>query len=146
MNKLFQFTTLLAITLLLGSCKKNDVLTPVVPTDKETEIKMETVKVTTGTFMNGTHPTSGKVEVIEDKNDKSKKYLSFTDLKSDAGPDLRIYLAEDTKAKGFVEVAKLTKTGTFLVEIPTAAMLDKQKYVLIWCQDFSVLFGSAKLD
>ncbi len=128
------------------SCKKEEVLVATLPSKTETEIKMEAVKVSAGSFMNGAHPTSGKVEIVEDKTDKTKKYLSFTDLKSDAGPDLRIYLAEDTKAKGFTEVAKLSKTGTFLLEIPTAAMLDKQKYVLIWCEDFSVLFGSAKLD
>lgn len=146
MKKLQQLFGILFLTLFLESCKKEEVLTPTTPTEAEKEIKMETVKVTSGTFMNGVHPTSGMVEIVEDKTDKTKKYLSFTNLKSDAGPDLRIYLAEDTKAKGFIEVAKLSKTGTFLLEIPTSAMLDKQKYVLIWCEDFSVLFGSAKLD
>lgn len=130
----------------MTACVKKEPLTPAATTKTEKEILMETVKVKGASFMNGTHPTSGKVEVVEDKTDKTKKYLSFTDLKTDAGPDLRIYLAEDTKAKGFTEVAKLSKTGSFLLEIPSAAKLDKQKFVLIWCEDFSVLFGSALLE
>ena len=131
---------------LLFSCVKKEPLTPATPSKTDVEKVMEGTKEATGIFMNGAHPTSGKVLVVTDKADAKKKYLSFENFKTDAGPDLRIYLAEDTKAKGFTEVGKLTSTGTFVLDIPSAAMLDKQKYVLIWCEDFSVLFGSAKLE
>jgi hypothetical protein len=96
--------------------------------------------------MNGVHPTSGTVKLVTDKNDATKKSLVFENFKTDAGPDLRIYLAEDTKATNYTEVIKLTNTGSFTVDIPASAKLDKQKYVLIWCQQFAVLFGSAKLE
>jgi hypothetical protein len=139
---------LLMIGVFATSCTKEETAAPVTPPVKEIpkEVVVEGTKEATGVFINGSHPTSGKVEVVTDKNDSKKKYLSFENLKSDNGPDLRIYLAEDTKAKNFTEISKLDKTGTFIVEIPAAAMLDKQKYVLIWCEDFSVLFGSAKLE
>lgn len=136
----------LASFILLIGCVKKEPLTPATPTKTDIEKVMEGTKEATGTFMNGAHPTSGKVVIVTDKADAKKKYLSFENFKTDAGPDLRIYLAEDTKAKGFIEVGKLTSTGTFILDVPTAAMLDKQKYVLIWCEDFSVLFGSAKLE
>jgi hypothetical protein len=139
---------ILTIALFTNSCKKATVVAPVVAEVKKTEVQivMEGTKEATGAFINGAHPTSGKVVVVADKNDAKKKYLSFENFKTDNGPDLRIYLAEDLKAKGFTEISKLDKSGTFLLEIPTTAMLDKQKYVLIWCEDFSVLFGSAKLE
>jgi Electron transfer DM13 len=136
---------LLLVSLIYG-CKKATVLAPSSPTVVEKEITMVATKEATGSFIDGVHPTSGKVIVLTDKMDAKKKYLSFENFKTDAGPDLRIYLAEDLKAKSFTEVAKLEKTGTFLLDIPTTAMLEKQKYVLIWCEDFSVLFGSAKLE
>ncbi|MES2798220.1 MAG: DM13 domain-containing protein, partial [Bacteroidota bacterium] len=115
-------------------------------TEKEIEIVKEAEKISSGTFMNGVHPTSGKVEIVLDKIDTKKKYLSFTGFKTDAGPDLRIYLSEEVKPTNYSEVSKLTKSGDFLVELPSSASPDKQKYVLIYCQKYSVLFGSAKLE
>jgi hypothetical protein len=101
-----------------------------------------------GTFSGSSaHPsTAGTVKVITDSKDATKKVLSFENFKVDAGPDLRIYLAEDTRATGFTEVSLLKNTGTFAVEIPASANLSKQKFVLIWCKQFSVLFGSAQLQ
>ena len=140
----------LPILILIASfamaCVKDKPLAPTVTTEKEMAVVKEAEKISSGTFMNGVHPTSGKVEIVLDKIDTKKKYLSFTGFKTDAGPDLRIYLSEDLKAKSYTEISKLTKTGDFLVELPSDAMPDKQKYVLIWCQSFSVLFGSAKLE
>lgn len=95
--------------------------------------------------MSGAHTTSGSIKIAEDAQDKTKKYLVFDNFKTDAGPDLKIYLSDDLKATNFVEVAKLDKTGSFSELVPTNANLDKQKYVLIWCKQFSVLFGSAQL-
>ncbi len=137
---------ILASFVMLIACVKKEPLTPATPSKTDIEKIMEGIKEATGTFMNGVHPTSGKVVIITDKIDTKKKYLSFENFKTDSGPDLRIYLSEDTKAKSYTEVAKLTKTGDFLVELPSDANLEKQKYVLIWCQSFSVLFGSAKLE
>jgi len=59
---------------------------------------------------------------------------------------LHVYLAEDQTAREFTLEMKLSKTGTFVLDVPTSADLVKQKYVLIWCQQFTVLFGSAKLE
>jgi hypothetical protein len=133
-----------SITLLVSSCVKNQELTPVVQTPIQAVIdgKQESV----GTFTAGVHATSGTVKVVADKTDAKKKYLSFENFKTDAGPDLYVYLAEDKMAKGFTAVVKLDKTGTFVLDVPANADLSKQKYVLIWCQQFTVLFGSAKLE
>lgn len=133
-----------SISLLWWSCVKNETLTPVVQTAPPAVVSG--TQESLGIFINGVHATSGTVKVIADKTDTKKKYLSFENFKTDEGPDLYIYLAEDKTAKGFTSVVKLNKTGTFVIDIPTATDLTKQKYVLIWCKQFSVLFGSAKLE
>lgn len=137
---------ILSISLfVVSACAKDQALTPVAQT---TPVNIDTTKPAeaTGTFSSGAHPTSGMVKVVVDKMDATKKYLSFENFKTDAGPDLYIYLAEDKNATGSVSVTKLDKTGTFTLDIPSAANLTKQKYVLVWCKSFTVLFGSAKLE
>lgn len=130
--------------ILLSSCVKDIELTPV--NNTANPIVEQGKEESVGMFMNGVHAVSGTVKVISDTNNPEKKYLSFENFKTDEGPDLYIYLAEDTRSTNFTTVIKLDKTGTFLLDIPQEAKLDKQKYVLVWCKRFSVLFGSAKLS
>jgi Electron transfer DM13 len=132
------------IIILEMACVKNKPLTPVI--NSPTEAVQTGTKTALGTFMDGAHTTSGRVTLVTDKNDVKKKYLSFENFKTIAGPDLRIYLSEDLTATNYLELSKLDKTGTFVLELPSEAMTDKQKYVLVWCKSFSVLFGSAKLE
>lgn len=131
--------------LIMASCTKNIELTPVI---QVTPVNIDITKTaeSTGIFSNGVHAVSGTVKVVVDKTDATKKFLSFENFKTDAGPDLYIYLAEDKMAIGSVSVTKLDKTGTFTVGIPSTANLAKQKYVLVWCKQFAVHFGSAKLE
>ncbi len=135
---------LLSIIGMSVSCTKKEAAPAVSQTPAEAV--QSGTKAALGTFMNGAHDTSGMVTLVTDKNDPKKKYLSFENFKSTAGPDLRLYLSEDTKASNYLELSKLDKTGTFVIELPAEAMTDKQKYVLVWCKQFSVLFGSAKLE
>jgi hypothetical protein len=95
-----------------------------------------------GTFVNGVHLTMGTVKVYESG---ATRTLVFDSFKTDGGPDLRIYIAEDEAVTNFVEVSKLTASGSFFIEIPPTYDPAKQRTVLIWCKQFSVLFGSAKL-
>ncbi|MFN8353993.1 MAG: DM13 domain-containing protein [Spirosomataceae bacterium] len=134
-------TLLLLIGITLSSCVKNQEL---VPTNQQPPTTTNP-PTAIGEFVSNAHATSGTVKVLEDAQDKSLRYLVFENFKTDAGPDLRVYLSEDTKTTGFVEVSKLDKTGTFTLTIPSSANLDKQRYVLIWCKQFSVLFGNAPL-
>ncbi len=109
------------------------------------EIPMATVSQK-GQFMNAAHPTSGQASVQVDPSNAKIRNLQVDNFKTDSGPDLRVYLAEDLKAKGFIELAKLPKTsGSFTVSIPEQADLQRQKFLLIWCEDFSVNFGYAEL-
>ncbi len=98
--------------------------------------------VSQGTFKNGSHPTSGTAKLYK----KGTAYtLVFEAFKTDAGPDLRIYLSETTGARNFIELTELKNTGNFYLVLPDNAMVNDRKQVLIWCKQFSVLFGSAEL-
>ena len=71
-----------------------------------------------------------------------RKTLFFREFKTIASSDLYVYLTEDKSVKGFIIIMKLSKIGTFVLDVLTIADLVKQKYVLIWCQQLTVLFGS----
>lgn len=95
-----------------------------------------------GTFVNGVHTVKGTVDIYEKEG---KRTLVFADFLTDSGPDLRIYIAEDAALTNFLEVSKLTTTGSFSVDLPAGYNPSQHKAVLIWCKPFGVLFGSAML-
>ncbi|MEI7584319.1 DM13 domain-containing protein [Runella sp.] len=95
-----------------------------------------------GEFMSNVHTTSGNVKVYEKEG---KRTLVFENFKTDGGPDLRIYLSEDKAASKAVEVSNKVNSGNYFIELPAAADHKTQKFVLIWCKQYSVLFGNAEL-
>ncbi|MDZ4706940.1 MAG: DM13 domain-containing protein, partial [Saprospiraceae bacterium] len=42
-------------------------------------------------------------------------------------------------------LSKTVPTGNFKIDVPASADTNKHSYVLIWCKQFTVLFGSAQL-
>ena len=68
------------------------------------------------------------------------------DFKSTPGPDIYVYLATDDKASDFVSLGKIQHNdGAQEYVIPAGTDLNKYDKVLIWCQAFGVLFGTADL-
>lgn len=99
--------------------------------------------ISKGTFVNEVHTVSGTVSLYANPA-TGQRYLSFADFKSDSGPELHVYLAEDRSLTNYIDVSRLTNIGTFYYEIP-ASSKPNQQTVLIWCRPFAVLFGSAVL-
>jgi Electron transfer DM13 len=97
----------------------------------------------TGTFTSGVHATSGKIYVI--KNSNNSYTLQLQDFKTDDGPDVHIYLSTDKNAKEYLDVLTKSKNGTYTITVNQATDFTKYKFVLAWCESFSVLFGSAEL-
>ena len=137
MKKIIIYT--FGILLLMTACQKD----PLENLNDPIDIAPTDTVLLTANFTNGAHPTSGKVQLIKDQN--NNKSLVFENFKTDSGPDLRIYLAKDKNASQFVEIASTVNTGNFKIELPANADTDNQKFVLIWCKQFSVLFGHAEL-
>jgi len=93
----------------------------------------------------GIHDAVDEVFVIEAED--GSKFLRFENFKASNGPDLYVYLATDETASDYVSLGKLKgNIGNQNYLIPSGADLSNQDTVLIWCKQFSVLFGSAKLS
>lgn len=137
--KKLQFA-LFSLIILVFACKKSEITTSDSP---PIVIAATDSTLYSGSFANGAHTVTGSVKLI--KAADSKKYLVFDNFKTDAGPDLHIYLAEDKTAKVYTDITSTVVNGNTKLEVPTTANTGKQKFVLVWCKQFSVLFGSAEM-
>jgi Electron transfer DM13 len=90
----------------------------------------------------GIHDAQGKAFVVQAQD----PILRLEEFHSTNGPDLHVYLATDTHATDFVDLGNLkANNGDQNYDIPQGTDLSKYDTVLIWCKQFSVLFGSAEL-
>ncbi len=93
----------------------------------------------------GIHNAEGMAKVIQ--LDDASMILRLENFKATNGPDLYVYLATDNSASDFVNLGRLKgNIGNQNYDIPEGADFSKYHTVLIWCQAFSVLFGSAELQ
>ncbi len=132
---------LLAATLTITSCKKEDTPKTVdndfMPAATDSLIAM-------GNFINEVHPTSGIVKLYQNDTDYT---LEIENLQSDNGPDLRVYISADKGISNSISLGALKAvSGNFSYTFPRSSDISNKDNVLIWCEDFSVLFGSAILQ
>jgi hypothetical protein len=93
----------------------------------------------------GIHDAEGMAKVIQ--LDDASVILRLENFKATNGPDLYVYLATDNSASDFVNLGRLKgNIGNQNYDIPEGTDFSKYHTVLIWCQAFSVLFGSAELQ
>jgi hypothetical protein len=93
----------------------------------------------------GIHNAEGLAKVI--RLDDASMILRLENFKATNGPDLYVYLATDNSASDFVNLGRLKgNIGNQNYDILEGTDFSKYDTVLIWCQAFSVLFGSAKLE
>ncbi len=115
------------------------------------------VIVTTGTFHQVAHATTGKATIAEDS--QGNRTLTLRGFKTSAGPQLRLYLykAEDVKdnaaakklvlGKQFVDLGALKSiNGTQTYSVPKGIDLWQYLAVGVWCDKFDVNFGTAPLS
>lgn len=111
-------------------------------------MEMETATHYSGTFVgvnDGIHNAEGDAYVIplEDGN----SILRLENFAATNGPGLHVYLATDKGASEYVDLGKLkANNGNQNYGIPEGTDLDRYDKVLIWCEPFRVLFGSALLS
>jgi Electron transfer DM13 len=93
----------------------------------------------------GIHNAEGMAKVIQ--LDDASMILRLENFKATNGPDLYVYLATDNSASDFVNLGRLKgNIGNQNYDIPEGTDFSKYLTILIWCQAFSVLFGSAELQ
>ena len=101
-----------------------------------------------GDFMgvnDGIHNAEGYAKILTLSD--GYQILRLEDFRSTNGPDVHLYLSTDKQASDFIDLGRLkANNGDQNYQIPIDTDFNKYKYVLIWCQPFSVLFGSAQLS
>ncbi|MHA8049775.1 DM13 domain-containing protein [Aquirufa sp. ROCK-SH2] len=129
--------SLLFTSFILLSCSKGENNgTPITPVDNTFALK--------GSFVAAAHPTSGVVAV-----NSNKTKINFNNFKTDNGPDLDIYLVANlSDIKGtFINLGDIKGlNGNYTYDVPVNTDLTVYKYVVVWCVDFNVNFGYAKLE
>ncbi|MEB3220371.1 MAG: DM13 domain-containing protein [Nostocales cyanobacterium 94392] len=97
------------------------------------------------------HPTNGKAKIVKVNG---KRYLEFDKAFTTArGPKVRVVLHRNStvpvnlKQKDYVTLAALQRfDGAQRYEIPASVNLNNFKSVAIWCEQFNVTFGYARLQ
>ena len=89
------------------------------------------------------HTTSGMVKLYS-KN--GEKILVFEDFSTEAGPDLNVFLSSTTLTAGATDLGDLKgEKGNFYYTLDINTPTDSLNSVLIWCVQYSVLFGHSTL-
>lgn len=133
---------LFLFTVLIVSCSKDDNTNTTTVNDPV--ISTGTVLAQGSLSGNMSYKVSGVAKVIEDNGVKSVRLENFS---SNNGPDLKVYLAKDANAASFINLGNLKSiSGNQNYTISGMNNITEYKYVLIWCQQFGVLFGSAQLN
>lgn len=103
--------------------------------------------------VDGAHRGSGTVRVLS--NDAGGTLLRFTDFEVTNGPDLEVWLVKDPDPKKSADVSASQwlslgplkgNKGDQTYVIPAGADTAQWGSVVIWCEQFSVLFSVATLS
>jgi Electron transfer DM13 len=134
---------ILTVSFLFLGCKKKE---------KEKEVVMNDVVANgsallkKGTLSDGdpSHKSSGVVEVYQTSGNKTLQFKTFN---GSIQPDVRVYLSESpTNITNATELGPVkATTGSFNYTFDDSINLSTRKYVVLWCKQFSVLFGKAEL-
>jgi Electron transfer DM13 len=105
--------------------------------------------IRTGSFIgagDGFHNAEGLAKVIPSDGHGGRTILRLEDFKSTNGPNVHLYLSTDKAASNFIDLGRLkANNGNQNYIIPYGTDLAKYNTALIWCKNFSILFGSARL-
>lgn len=138
-------TQLTCLIVLFSACTKSQDGTPATPPANDLFNPANATLLKSGNFTGSTnHTVNGSVKLYDFQG---KKYLYFENFISTNGPDLKVYIATTNAATQFVNLGNLkgvTGTQAYLINNPPD--LNQYNKVLIWCQQFTVLFGSATLQ
>lgn len=115
----------------------------------ETTLPSGPVLRSQGAFTSLAHGTSGSALIVAQPD--GSLVLRLENLDTDNGPDLRVLLSpaaggEEDYETGAVELGALKgNKGNQNYDIPAGTDLSAIGSVVIWCERFSVAFGSAEL-
>ncbi len=136
--KIFLGTILL---LLFSFCKKKD--TKPKPLNELFDASQSTL-IKQGSLNSNAHSVSGTIKLYKTGGLKT---LSFENFSSESGPDLKVYLSTSTGNNDVKELGALkANAGNFYYQFDSSIKTTTYNYVLVWCKQYSVLFGNTKLQ
>lgn len=107
-------------------------------------------QLSAGEFSGVAHDASGTAAFVRLADGSTK--LTFTDLDTDNGPDLRVYLVagpveSDADVDDFQDLGALKgNKGSQQYAVPSDVDLDRYSTVVVWCRAFSIAFATADLE
>lgn len=126
----------IASTLILSCSNRPDDLVETLPSG---------TTLYTASFVSNAHPTNGTASIIQDS--LGNKHLILQNFGTDNGPDLKVYFSTNTSNSDIISYGDLKANGgSFSYPINNTENYMNYNHVLIWCEDFSVLFGHAVLN
>ena len=132
---------ILALFLACLGCQEENA-SPTTPIDDDFDPSHATL-LRSGAMMGaGGHTVSGTAGIYEQSG---KKVVFLSPYMSQNGPDLRVYLSKDGDATDYINLGKLKSvSGDQSYQVPGNPDVSEYKFVIIWCQAFTVLFGVAE--
>ena len=141
MKKQFMVLTIFMTGLvIICSCKKTSTnfINENLSIDTTAVLKYE------GTFTSGPYGTVNGIARIYLK--ENKYTVALENFTSSNGPDLKVYLSKERLPLNFIKLSDLRSTnGNQLYNIAGSPDFTQYKYVLIHCEQYNHLFGSAEL-
>jgi Electron transfer DM13 len=137
------FVVMLSFT--LSNCSKSkDAAPDIAPVDTSFNPSKSTL-LKQGSFTgNMNYTATGAVKLYDYQG---KKYIYFENFSGSNGPDLKVYIATTSTATQFVNLGPLKGiSGTQVYAVSNPPDFSQYNKVLIWCQQFGVLFGSSTLQ
>lgn len=131
---------ILFVFLACVACREENA-TPEVPINNEFDPSQATL-LRSGTMMGVGHTVSGTASIYDHAG---KKVVFLSPYMSQNGPDLRVYLSKDGEATEYINLGNLKSiSGDQSYDVPGNPDISQYKFVIIWCQEFTVLFGVAE--
>lgn len=93
----------------------------------------------------GSYNVSGMASIIEKNGQKS---IQFENFSSSSGPDLKVFISNEIRPTNGLSLGDLKAlSGNFSYALPANFDIDTTgPFVLVYCEQFTVLFGSTRLE
>lgn len=132
------FSAVIALAVSFSSCKKES--TPTAVLNEKVDVTIAAPATMSSGFSNGPYGSvSGNARVYQTNG---KYQLALENFSSSNGPDLKVYISKEQQPVNFVNLGSLKSTaGNQLYDIPASVNVKDYTYALIYCQQYSHLFG-----
>ncbi len=134
---------LLTSTVFIACKKESSSGASTTPLNEQVDPTKSTLQNTSNSFASASgERVSGTAKIYLTGNNYQ---LSLESFSSTNGPALKVYLSKEQQPVNFVNIGDLKSTsGNQVYDIPSGVNVKDYKYVLIYCQQYSQLFGYAQ--